>query len=30
LLAQIPLSEEDRRWLESLKDADREPVAGFE
>ncbi len=27
LLARVPLSEEDRRWLESLKDEDRKPVA---
>jgi tRNA (guanine37-N1)-methyltransferase len=30
LLAQVPLSEEDRRWLESLKNTDGEPVAGLE
>jgi tRNA (guanine37-N1)-methyltransferase len=28
LLAQVPLSEEDRRWLESLKNAESEPVTG--
>jgi tRNA (guanine37-N1)-methyltransferase len=30
LLAQVPLSEEDRQWLESLKNADHKPVAGLE
>ena len=28
LLAQVPLSEEDRRWLESLDECESEPVTG--